>query len=48
MTGDYKGFENSEFNKNNPIKIIIHGYLSSVNDEVFYLNKNGKMKNSSS
>lgn len=37
--GDYQGFENSGFNITLPTKIIIHGYLSSIRDEVFYLMK---------
>lgn len=33
--------EMSYYDENLPLKIIIHGYMSSVNDEIFFLLKDG-------
>ncbi|KAJ8942723.1 hypothetical protein NQ318_017022 [Aromia moschata] len=43
---DSYNFVNSGFNASNPTKIIIHGYLSSIKEDVFVLNKNGKCNSS--
>lgn len=40
--GDVKGLKNSAFNASNPLKMIIHGYTSSIKEEIFTVNKNGK------
>ncbi|EFA00197.1 phospholipase A1 member A [Tribolium castaneum] len=37
---DFNGFKKSGFNFSNPVKIIIHGFQSSIEEDIFVVNKN--------
>ncbi|XP_044751612.1 inactive pancreatic lipase-related protein 1-like isoform X2 [Coccinella septempunctata] len=41
---DQTKFDESRFNKSSPTKIIIHGFLSGIREEVFTLNKDAFLK----
>ncbi|XP_017777589.1 PREDICTED: phospholipase A1 member A-like [Nicrophorus vespilloides] len=38
--GDFRGFEDSGFNTSLPTKIITHGFMSSIREEIFVMMKN--------
>nr|XP_023026559.1 pancreatic triacylglycerol lipase-like [Leptinotarsa decemlineata] len=43
-SGNIEDFRNSGINLSNPVKIIIHGFLSSSAEEIFVVNKNAYLE----
>jgi hypothetical protein len=39
--GDSSGYKKSGYNISHPTKIIIHGFQSSIKEDIFIVNKNG-------
>lgn len=38
---DHQSLQNSGLKSSNPTKIIVHGFQSSIKEDVFVVNKNG-------